>query len=90
MRIPQAEIVVRLRRYVQENFLYMHSDFHLAEDDRLLDRGVIDSMSIVEMISYIEDEFGVNALEEEISDANFGSLAAIARFVSGKQSALAV
>ena len=86
MPTSQSEIIRRVRGFVQENFLYMHSNFHLADDDRLLDRGVIDSMSIVEMISFVEREFGVNAMEEEISDANFGSLAGIARFVSEKQS----
>jgi acyl carrier protein len=89
MQTSQSEIIRRVRGFVQENFLYMHSNFHLADDDRLLDKGVIDSMSIVEMISFIEREFGVNAMEEEISDANFGSLAGIARFVSEKQSVLA-
>ncbi len=89
MRISQAEIITRVRGFVQENFLYMHSNFQLADDDRLLDKGVIDSMSIVEMISFVEREFGVNAMEEEISDANFGSLAGIARFVREKQSVLA-
>jgi acyl carrier protein len=89
MQTSQSEIITRVRDFVQENFLYMHTNFHLADDDRLLDRGVIDSMSIVEMISFVEREFGVNAMEEEISDANFGSLAGIARFVIEKQSALA-
>jgi acyl carrier protein len=89
MQTSQSEIIRRVRGFVQENFLYMHSNFHLADDDRLLDKGVIDSMSIVEMISFVEREFGVNATEEEISDANFGSLAGIARFVSDKQSVLA-
>jgi len=89
MQTSPAEIITRVRGFVQENFLYMHTDFHLADEDRLLDRGVIDSMSIVEMISFIEREFGVNATEEEISDANFGSLAGIARFVGEKQSVLA-
>jgi acyl carrier protein len=89
MRTSQAEIIARVRHYVQENFLYMHSNFHLADNDRLLDKGVLDSMSIVEMISFVEDEFGVKAIEDEISDANFGSLAGIARFVNEKQSALA-
>jgi len=78
-----------MRSFVQENFLYMRSNFHLAEHDRLLDKGVIDSVSIVEMISFVEREFGVIAMEEEVSDANFGSLAGIARFVSEKQSVLA-
>lgn len=89
MQTSQSEIITRVRGFVRENFLYMHSNFHLADDDRLLDKGVIDSMSIVEMITFIELEFGVNATEEEISDANFGSLAGIARFVSEKQSARA-
>ena len=89
MQTSPSEIITRVRGFVQENFLYMHSNFHLADDDRLLDKGVIDSMSIVEMISFVEHEFGVHAIEEEISDANFGSLSGIARFVTEKQSVAA-
>jgi acyl carrier protein len=89
MQNSPSEIITRVRGFVQENFLYMHSSFHLADDDRLLDKGVIDSMSIVEMISFVEHEFGVHAIEEEISDANFGSLSGIARFVTEKQSVAA-
>lgn len=89
MQTSRSEIITRVRGFVQENFLYMHSNFHLADDDRLLDKGVIDSMSIVEMISFVEREFGVHAIEEEISDANFGSLSGIARFVTEKQSVAA-
>jgi acyl carrier protein len=89
MQNSPSEIITRVRGFVQENFLYMHSSFHLADDDRLLDKGVIDSMSIVEMISFVEHEFGVHAIEEEISDANFGSLSGIARFVTENQSVAA-
>jgi acyl carrier protein len=89
MHASESEILGRVRSFVQENFLYMHTNFELADDDRLLEKGVIDSMSIVEMISFIEKEFGVYAQEEEISDANFGSLSGIARFVGEKQSVLA-
>src|SRR3979411_1132565 len=89
MQTSQPEIITRVRSFVQENFLYMHSNFKLGDDDRLLEKGVIDSMSIVEMISFIEQEFGVNAAEEDISDANFGSLAGIARFVSERQAVVA-
>jgi acyl carrier protein len=86
MQTSQSEIIMRVRGFVQENFLYMHSNFQLGDDDRLLEKGVVDSMSIVEMIAFIEREFGVNAMEEEISDANLGSLAGIGRFVSEKLS----
>jgi acyl carrier protein len=89
MQTSRSEIIMRVRGFVEENFLYMHSNFQLGDDDRLLEKGVIDSMSIVEMIAFIEREFGVNAMEEEISEANFGSLAGIGRFVTEKQSVLA-
>jgi len=89
MQTSQSEIIARVRGFVQENVLYMHTNFHLADDDCLLEKGVIDSMSILEMISFVEREFGVHAMEADVSDANFGSLAGIARFVTEKQSALA-
>jgi acyl carrier protein len=89
MQTDQSDVIARVRSYVHENFLYMHTNFELKDDDRLLEKGVIDSMSIVEMISFIESEFGVCASEDEVSDANFGSLSGIARFVNGKQAILA-
>ncbi|PYO47005.1 MAG: acyl carrier protein [Gemmatimonadetes bacterium] len=86
MHTSRSEIIARVRDFLQENFLYMHTNFQLGDDDGLLDKGVIDSMGIVEVISFIEAEFGVQALEEEVSQQNFGSLSAIARFVAEKQS----
>ena len=88
MQTSETEIISRVRGFVQENFLYMQPDFVLADEDRLLERGVVDSMGVAEMISLIESEFGVRASEDEISEANFGSLRAIARYVADKQSAL--
>jgi len=76
----------KIRGYLDENFLYMMPNFVLDDDDRLLERGVVDSMGIVEMLTFIEDEFGVKAADDEISEANLGTLRAIVRFVASKQS----
>jgi len=46
-------------------------------------------MSIVEMLSFIQMELRVFAQEEERSDANFGSLSGIARFIGEKRPVLA-
>lgn len=82
---PEAQIREKVRAYLEENFLYMRPDFVLGDDDRLLERGVVDSMGIVEMLTFIEDEFGVKAADDEISEANLGTLRAIASFVASKQ-----
>jgi Acyl carrier protein len=89
MTTSETGIIERVRAFVQENFLYMRPDFELDTDDRLLERGVVDSLGVVEVLAFIEAEFGVCAAEEEISEANLGSLRSIARFVASKQGALA-
>lgn len=86
--MPEAKIREKIRAYLDENFLYMRPDFVLGDDDQLLERGVVDSMGIVEMLTYIEDEFGVKAADDEISEANLGTLKAIARFIATKQAAV--
>lgn len=88
MKSPHSEILTRVRNFIQENLLYMHSDFQLGDDDRLLEKGLMDSMSVVEMVAYVESEFGIQTTEDEISEMNFGSLNGIARFVTGKRESL--
>lgn len=80
-------VIERVRQYVVENYLYMRQDVQLHDDDPLLARGIIDSMGVMEIIALLEDEFGIQVGESEITEENLGSLAAIARYVSAKRSA---
>ena len=75
----------RIRNFVQENFLYMHAGYDLQDEDKLLEKGIVDSMGIAELIAFVEDEFHIHVDEPEISEANFGSLASISAYVAGKR-----
>lgn len=85
----ETQIRGRVRQFLEENFLYMRPDFVLGDDDRLLERGIIDSMGVAEMVTFIEDEFGIKTSDEDISEANLGSLRAIGRFVAQKRANIA-
>jgi acyl carrier protein len=76
-----TEILARTRAYVQETFLYMRPDFTLGDQDRLLARGVIDSMGVMELLAFLRSEFGVVVADEDITESNLGTLADIARYV---------
>jgi acyl carrier protein len=89
MQLHETQIRERVRRFLEENFLYMRPNFELGDDDRLLERGVVDSMGVAEMVTFIEDEFGIKTSDEDISEANLGSLRAIGRFVSQKRATVA-
>jgi len=58
----------------------------LGDQDRLLQRGVIDSMGVMELIAFLRSEFGVVVADEDITESNLGTLADIARYVSAHRS----
>ena len=78
---PAAEIRFRVRDFLRENFLYTQPDLELPDDENLLDAGIIDSMGIAELVTFLEDAFGVDVRDDDISEANLGSVTAIVGFV---------
>jgi len=80
--MDQTAILARTRAYVQETFLYMRPGFVLGDQDSLLQRGVIDSMGVMELIAFLRDEFGIAVADEDITESNLGTMTDIARYVS--------
>ena len=59
-------------------------DFVLNDDASLMGNGIVDSMGVMEMIEFIESEFGVKVDDTEITEENLGTLNAIARYVAAR------
>jgi acyl carrier protein len=83
--MDEPAILARTRIYVQETFLYMRPGFVLGDSDRLLQRGVIDSMGVMELIGFLRTEFGVVVSDEDITEQNLGTLGDIAGYVARKR-----
>jgi acyl carrier protein len=58
----------------------------VADDELLTANGIIDSLSIFRLVSFLEDNFGIRIGDEEIVDENFQSVHAIEGFVADKLS----
>lgn len=56
----------------------------LADDTSLLDRGIIDSTGVLEIIVFIEGEFGIKVLDHEVLPENLDSISNIAGYVERK------
>ena len=52
-----------------------------ADSDNLLTKGVIDSLRMLDMISFLEEKYHLKIDEEELMPENFESIEAITRFV---------
>jgi len=83
--MTEGEILDDLRRFIQDNFLYMKPGLQVSDDDSLLKRGVVDSMGVLEVLTYLDETFGITPGNDEVTEANLGSLRAMARFVASRR-----
>ena len=82
--MDRQNILARLRAFVDENFLYMRPDFTLGDDDSLMGNGIVDSMGAMEMIEFVESEFGVVIADEHITEEHIGTLNLIASYIAAR------
>jgi len=79
-----SSIHARVRRFITTNF-YVPPEEPLADEESLLDRGVIDSTGVLEVIAFLESEFGIAVKDEEMLPANLDSVASLVAFVERKR-----
>jgi acyl carrier protein len=73
-----------IRRFLTER-AWLTDSAEVSESDSLLEKGVIDSVTMVELVSFIEQTFEIRIQDEELMPENFDSLAAIGAFVASKR-----
>ena len=56
----------------------------VTDEESLTENGVIDSLAIFRLVSFLEDNFGIRIADEEIVNENFQSVNSIESFVTGK------
>ena len=62
----------------------------IAPDEDLLARGVIDSLGVTQLVTFLEERFSIRVTDEELTPANFQSLARLEAFVARKREAARV
>lgn len=75
----------RLRTFIVEELSWEGSPSDLTEDYPLIERGTLDSLGIFQLVSFIENEFGVEVRDEELVRDNFGTLNDITALVEAKR-----
>jgi acyl carrier protein len=78
----------KLRKFIESNF-YVPEGEPLSDDGSLLDRGVIDSTGVLELIGFLQDEFGIEVKDEEMLPENLDSIAKLDAYVTTKLGAKA-
>ncbi len=81
------EIKNKVREYLVENFLFGDTEAQLEDDQSLIDSGVIDSTGVLELITFLESEFGIAVEDDEVLPENLDSINNIAAYIERKTKA---
>lgn len=72
----------RIRSFLGDELLFGDHDALPADEASLLRTGVIDSTDVLELICFVEREFGLTVDDRDVVPENFDSVAGIVAYVT--------
>jgi acyl carrier protein len=77
----------KLREYILESFLFSDDQSLLSNKDSFLEKGILDSTGVLEIISFLEDEYDIVVDDEDMTPENLDSIESIVAYINKKRSA---
>ena len=64
-----------------KNEVMRNKNAKLDENEDLLSAGILDSLAILQLVAYIEDQFGIKIPDEDVVFENFQSITALTSYL---------
>lgn len=78
-----------LRKYIADNIMFAKEGYPYADDASFLENGILDSTNILELVMFVEEEFGITTEDNEIVPEHFDSVRKLSLFVRNKMNSMA-
>lgn len=75
-----------IKNYIAKNLLFSDNGFIYADDASFLEEGIVDSVGIMELVAFVEENFNVKVKDEDITPENFDSVDRLAEYIHRNQS----
>jgi len=79
----EADIRQKVRQFIESKSPAVRQK-SLTDHDSLLGNNIIDSLGFLDLLTYVETEFGITVEEDELSTENFESILSITGFIHSK------
>ncbi len=73
----------RIRGFIQTEILFDGDEVSLANDTPLLD-GILDSLGLMQLVAFLEEEFDIEVQDEEVTVEHFRTIADIDDLVNAR------
>ena len=78
------EISCKIRQFIIDSFPAAQQSNFLDSDD-LLNNNIVDSMGVLNIVNFIEEEFSITFNDDEFLPENFQTISCLTSFVEAKQ-----
>ena len=75
----------QLRNYIFSELARNNYSKNLSDEDSLIENGVLDSVAIVQLLSFIENNFGTIIDDEELIPENFETINSMCSLIKRKE-----
>jgi acyl carrier protein len=75
----------KIKKFISENFLFGKEPEGLTDDDSFLEKGIIDSTGVLELVAFIEENFGIKVADDELIPENLDSVNHLMNYISAKK-----
>ena len=84
MENPNNHVIDKILEYLRDSVLLNPAD-EIPLDRSLLEAGILDSYGIVDLLTFIEGEFGLAIPDEDITKDKMGSIRKMANYIGTKR-----
>ena len=74
----------KIRDFILENFMAGESEEALDNDSSFLEKGIIDSMGVLELVAFVEETYGIEIDDDELTPDNFDSVSRLVSYIRRK------
>ncbi len=78
------DIKTRIKQHISKNILFNGPDFNLDDDASFLEQGVIDSLGFMELVAFVEKEYGIKVGPQDLVPDNFDSVNKLSRYINSR------
>jgi len=86
--VLENQIKNELRNFINSNFMVSEELRGFLDSDSFLYKGIIDSMGVVELLAFIQNEYRIKVEPAEVLPKNFDSLDNLSRYIRSKKGIL--
>ena len=81
----QSALENSILEFIEMNLACLDEEVALEYDDNIFDLGYVDSLFALQLVSHLEEAFGIEITDQDLDISNFSSVKAIVEFVSRKR-----